>query len=530
MFWGLSEALDLYHEYYKLLKLQQPADSDIENQEETNEGEEKSQTTGDEYTGETEEEAPSAEREIGVGGDSIGATKQLNILLFGAGDPRHIIKTMAKMYQHKGSQVNFYVLDGCIEIVARNILLLGIALENPESFHLMRKVHLFMDVYGNALMRPSSHQYLIGKAKALLKMITDDEKLDRLAPQLNIERLRYRERDGLEHAFNFLLPRQGYVFNVHEYWTERVRNLLTTRYDYREGVFDWDLNMVLKNREAAQICSQVTFYWQHFRWLFTYILSQEYRYWRETGIAFTYPEYEQCKPNKTLVAGLVRNGEKYVHRGYAGDIQTGPFCTFGLSTADKQMLNSVHGDNDYRATDITERNLLEYFHELQTRTAYTHDRKISRKYGSVKLLMGERLTFDECDVDAMPEYDKPWIQLEQCKVFFLSADDIFTLQNVDGNENWRNFFDVIFVGHNYFPFLKSNFAEVLRVNALLILETKLLTVARKEVVHEFEDKLKSYAKLINLTPVINYNVLNAKNSLLKYRKIIEVENMAENGI
>ncbi|XP_014102900.2 dynein axonemal assembly factor 3 homolog [Bactrocera oleae] len=512
MFWGLSEALDLHQEYCTALKLQQPHEYDGKKQEEANEGEQKSQTPGDVYKGEAEGEAPSAEEETDAGGDATGAVKQLNILLFGAGDPRHIIKTMAKMYRHKGSRVNFYVLDGCIEIVARNMLLLGIALENPQSFHLMRKVHLFMDVYGNALLRPASHQYLIGKAKAMLKMITDDEELKRLAPQLNIDRLRYRERDGLANAFNFLLPREAYNFNMQQYWTERVRKLLSTRYDYREGAFDWDLNMVLKDRDAAQIC------------------SQEYRYWRETGIAFTYPEYEQCKPNKTLVAGLVRNGEKYVHRGYAGDIETGPFCTFGLNTADKQMMNSVHGDNDYRATDITERNLLEYFHELQTCAAYTHDRKISRKYGSVKLLMGERLTFDECDVDAMREYGKPWIQMEQCKIFFLSADDIFTLQDVNANENWRNFFDVVFVGHNYFPFLKSNFAEVLRANALLILESKLLTVARKEVVHEFEDKLKSYAKLLNLTPVINYNALNLKNSILRYKKIIEVEKELKTGI
>uniref|UniRef100_A0A0A1XSY3 Dynein assembly factor 3, axonemal homolog n=1 Tax=Zeugodacus cucurbitae TaxID=28588 RepID=A0A0A1XSY3_ZEUCU len=504
MFWGLSEALDLYQEYCKALKLQ-PNEYDTENQAESNEEEAESQTAGAETAEAADKETHSAKGDNGADGDATGASKQLNILLFGAGDPRHIIKTMAKMYQRKGSRVSFFVLDGCIEIVARNMLLLGIALEHPESFHLLRKVHLFMDVFGNALMRPSTHQYLIGKAKAMLKMITDNEELQRLAPLLNIEGLRYRERDGLENTFNFLLPREGYVFNVQEYWTERVRKLLTTRYDYRDGSFDWDLNMVLKDREAGQIC------------------SQEYRYWRETGIAFTYPEYEQCKPNKTLVAGLVRNGEKYVHRGYAGDIQTGPFCTFGLSTTDKQMMNSVHGDNDYRATDITERNLLEYFHELQTRTAYTHDRKISRKYGSVKLLMGERLTFDECDVDAMREYDKPWIQVAQCKVFFLSADDIFNLQNVSANGNWRNFFDVVFVGHNFFPFLKSNFADVLRANALLILETKLLTVARKEVVHEFEEKLKSYAKLLNLTPVLNYSALNSKNSILKYKKIAEVE-------
>uniref|UniRef100_W8BLW9 Dynein assembly factor 3, axonemal n=1 Tax=Ceratitis capitata TaxID=7213 RepID=W8BLW9_CERCA len=503
MFWGLSEALDLYQEYCKAFKIEQTITEEAQNQENANINEDSLHTLDVEEAKQDEEGLPNGEQEDGAADDAPSTGRTLNVLLFGAGDPRHVIKTMAKMYQHKGSRVNFYLLDGCIEIVARNMLLLGIALENPGTYNLIRKVHLFMDVYGNTLLRPPTHQYLMGKSKTMLKMVTDDELLHRLAPQLNIEGLRYRERDGLENAFNFLLPREGYVFNVQEYWSERVRRLLTTRYDYREGAFDWDLNMVLKDRDASQIC------------------PQEYRYWRETGIAFTYPEYEQCKPNKTLVTGLVRNGEKYLHRGYAGDIQTGPFCTFGLHTGDKQMMNSVHGDNDYRATDITERNLLEYFHELQTRTAYIHDRAISRKYGSVKLLMGERLSYDECDLDGMRDYDKPWINVEQCKVFFLSADDIFTLQNVQANENWCNFFDLAFVGHNYFPFLKSNFAEVLRDKALLILESKLLTVARKEVVKEFEDKLKAYAKLLNLTPVINYKVLNSKNRILKFKKISE---------
>ncbi|XP_053967159.1 dynein axonemal assembly factor 3 homolog [Anastrepha ludens] len=506
MFWGISEALDLYQEYFNAHRIQEPLAETAHNSEKGQDidvEEENMEADVNVESEDVEKGAPEMTLEDSADGDAPTAAKTLNILLFGAGDPRHIIKTMAKMYKHNGGRVNFYVLDGCIEIVARNMMLLGIALENPEGFHLLRKVHLFMDVYGNALMRPSSHQYLVGKAKSMIKLVTDDDELQKLAPQLHIEGLRYRERDGLENAFNFLLSRPEYTFDVQEYWAGRVRKLLGTRYDYREGAYDWDLNMVLKDREAGQIC------------------SQEYRYWRETGIAFTYPEYEQCKPNKTLAAGLVRNGEKYMHRGYAGDIQTGPFCTFGLKTVDKQMLNSVHGDNDYRATDITERNLLEYFHELQTRSVYTHDFKISRKYGSVKLLMGERLSYNECDVDAMRSYDKPWISVDQCKVFFLSADEIFTLQNADANENWREFFDVAFVGHNYFPFLKSNFAEVLRDNALLILESTLLTLARKDDVKKFEDKLKVYAKLINLTPVVNYNALNSKNSILKYKKINE---------
>lgn len=218
MFWGLSSALDLFQEYLNVFELSPP-----------NEPQSKSNT--------------------------------INILLFGANDPRHLIRTMAKFNGQKSNElkplINFYLIDGCIEIVARNIALLGIALERPEVVNLHRKVHLFMDIYGNALMRPSSLQYLIGKSKSFLNLVTDDEYLQRIVPMFDISNLKYRERDGLENAFYFWSPKEDHVFNIQEYWSERVQKLLATRYDYREGAFDWDLNMVLKERAGKQICSQV---------------------------------------------------------------------------------------------------------------------------------------------------------------------------------------------------------------------------------------------------------------------------------
>lgn len=75
------------------------------------------------------------------------------------------------------------------------------------------------------------------------------------------------------------------------------------------------------------------------------------------------------------------------------------------------MHHSVHGDNDYRATDVTERNLMELFHELQTQTAYEHDPTRSRRYGSVQLLMTPLLNHQEVDADGQVSYDRPWIQM-----------------------------------------------------------------------------------------------------------------------
>ncbi|XP_065369379.1 dynein axonemal assembly factor 3 homolog [Calliphora vicina] len=474
MFWGLSEAIDLFNEYINIFKNQ------------------------DENSGQNCEGNAAGNHNI----NNKQLKEEINILLFGANDPRHIIKTMAKVYHHKSKGMtpilNFYLVDGCTEVVARNMVLLAIALESPEILNLRTKVHLFMDIYGNSLMRASSYHYLVIKAKALLKAVTDYEYLEKLTPMLNIDRMKYRERDGLETAFEFWLSKETNIFKIQEYWNVRLRKLMGTRYDYREGQFDWDLNMVLKERKGKQIC------------------SQEYRYWRETGIAFTFPEYEYSKQNKTLSTGLVRNGDKFIHRGYIGDIQTGPFAAFGLKTNYERMNKSVHGENDYRSTDITERNLLELFHELATQTPYKHDASQSRKYGSIRLKMGKRLTHNEFDTETIKDYNKPWIFIGGIKINFLSSDDILTLQqNVSGQ--WSKFFDVAFVGHNYFTFLQDNFVNVLSSQSLLILESKLLSTARKEDINNFEEKLFNYAKRNNFQNVNNYNAFNIKNLFIKFK-------------
>ncbi|XP_075168964.1 dynein axonemal assembly factor 3 [Haematobia irritans] len=467
MFWGLSEAIDLFGEYLAISKEQNDID-------------EASATTCE-----------------------LKRDKEVNILLFGSNDPRHLIATMAKIYSHrakgKNPVINFFVIDGCIEIVARNMALLAIALENSNAINIRNKTHLFMDVYGNALIRKASQQYIASKTKSLIKMITDSEYTAKIAPFLNIEGLKYRERDGLENTFNFWLPKEENIYNIKQYWSDRVRRHLATRYDYREGQFDWDLNMVLKERGGSQIC------------------SQEYRYWRETGIAFTFPEYEYNVPNKTFCAGLVRNGNTFMHRGYIGDIKTGPFVSFGLNTSDKRMLKSVHGENDYRSTDVTERNVMEILHELSTDTPYEHDLNQSRKYGCTRLQMAKSLiNYDEEDLRSLNDYDDPWINVKGVTINFLSCDDIYAIQN--GNNRWINYFDVVFVAHNYFPFLKATFLNILRPLSSIIMETKLMSTERKDVIEEFEAKLFAFAKSGNLRPVLNYEALNTRRFYLKFMK------------
>lgn len=54
------------------------------------------------------------------------------------------------------------------------------------------------------------------------------------------------------------------------YWDHRIRKLLKTRYDYREGVFDWDYYMVLKPRCITNLTIQEYRYVWTYKYIFVY--------------------------------------------------------------------------------------------------------------------------------------------------------------------------------------------------------------------------------------------------------------------
>lgn len=453
MFWGFCEALDLYNEYQSTLKATK--------------------------------------------GDNDENKAELNILLYGSGDPRHILKTLAKSYRHPDVKINFYVIDGCLEIVARNMLLLNVALEPSSEFSLKGKTHTFMDLYGNALLRPISHSYVCSKAKHFLNVITDLAYAKEKLPILNFDQLKYRERDALENIFNFWLERKGNVFNITNYWEHRNRNLLKSRYDNRHGVFDWDLQMRLKDYGAEQIC------------------SQEYKHWRDVGVAFVFPEYEQAMPNKTLAADLRRNGTVYQHRGYVGDVTVGPFTTFGLKCDDANLLRSEHGANFFRAADITERNLFEIMFEIQERKCYESSRSDLHQFGTTILDMGTTMptVYPECNEIELRKYEEAIIPVGNVTITFLSLDDTMTVQK---RENFKEFFDVVFVGRNYFSFLKEDFVNLFNDKCLTIFETRQYSTLRKEEIADDLKKIKEYANTLNLSPVTNY-AINKPLPMVKYK-------------
>jgi dynein assembly factor 3 len=87
--------------------------------------------------------------------------KEINILMSEIGDIRHILKTMSDLLpldKKKDKPINIYFHERNLENLARAILLLTVMCETALTQR--ERMELFLDLYGNSMIRARSNAYL----------------------------------------------------------------------------------------------------------------------------------------------------------------------------------------------------------------------------------------------------------------------------------------------------------------------------------------------------------------------------------
>lgn len=408
-----------------------------------------------------------------------------NFLVIGAGDCRHILKTIAHAYRHTKIGLNIYVVENNLEIYGRDLLLLSIALEPKDRLGLQEKTELFLELFGNSLVRPQASEYLQQKSNEFIRMITDSDYLQACLPVVNFSQLKFKERDQLESIFKFWRNTDPKLFDICQHWDDRLRQYFTTRYDSRQNVFDWDYNMKLSKKASI-------------------INTHEYKSWREQGVAFELRSdstYEVS--NRSLASGLIikKDGERFARRGYWGDIVNSPYLAFGTESEEQSLFKTSNGQHVKTATHVSEYNVTALMHEIMTGETYVLPKIDEKKTAKKKEATLQEVKEEEDETeneekteekqDPMPQ-SKEYIKCPGIMVHFLPVNSVPDLSK---KSKYSKLFDVIYFSNSMVHLLTPEVKEIFANEAIVIAETtKFMLDLRPEQMQEYFKKITSMAQ------------------------------------
>ncbi|CAL1545956.1 unnamed protein product [Lymnaea stagnalis] len=467
------------------------------------------------------------------------APEELNILIVGAGDVRHILKTVAHRYRHTKRKLRFYVIETALELYARDILLMMVALEKQQNMGLQDKTELFLELFGNTLVRQQSSQYVENMSHEIIKMITDFDYMEKKLPFLDLMQLKYKERDFLEGILKFWRNKEKQLpFDIAKCWDLRLRQLLGVRYDSRLNVFDWDYNMELIERGGSII----------------YI--RQYKNWRNDGVAFKIREGTYDVPNRTLASGMVfkLDGERYPRRGYWGDMLVSPYITFGIETEDKSFYKKQNNTHTKTAEDVSEFNIISLLYEIANGERYQPPKAelpkevpeiVSSKLQEINEEDAEEdkneemeqqenktdptkgkssdLTESENDKDGLgangnnsnennDKTDYDWLPLDDIKIIFLP---LASVEELVKKNKYSRLFNIVYFSNSSVHHLKPEISQLFADNCSVILETALFMLdIKKDNVKEFVKKISGFASAAGCKPLETWNDL--QDSYIKF--------------
>ncbi|KAL9978714.1 hypothetical protein ACROYT_G016264 [Oculina patagonica] len=426
---------------------------------------------------------------LDISGDGATTKGKHNFLIIGAGDCRHILKTFAQAYRHTKRDLHIYVVENNLEIYARHLLLLSIALEPRDRLGLQERTELFLELFGNSLVRPQASEYLQQKSTDFIRMITDPDYLEACLPVFNFSQLKFKERDQLESIFKFWRNTDPKLFDICKHWEERLRQYFAVRYDSRQNIFDWDYNMKLSKKASI-------------------INSHEYKSWREQGLAFELRSdstYEVS--NRTLASGIIikKEGERIARRGYWGDIINSPYLAFGIESEEESLFRTSNGQHVKTATNVSEYNVTALMHEIMAGEKYVQPKIDEKKEKKEKATLqkvkeeDEEEEAEEIESTKRKEAVKDTTQQTQgymkCPGIRVSFLPLNCVPDLSKKSKYNKLFDVIYFSNSMVHLLTPEVKEIFADEALIITETtKFMLDLKPEQMQEYLKKITSMAQ------------------------------------
>ncbi|XP_051537998.1 dynein axonemal assembly factor 3-like [Myxocyprinus asiaticus] len=417
---------------------------------------------------------------------------ELNILLVGSGDPRHILKTITGL--RDSDTLHVWVIENNMEVVARQLLLIYLSLLTPENMSLHKKTEVFLEVFGNSEIRSMTEETLKHAAAQLSLSITNTLSSDsHTHPCLDTSLLKFKERDELVRIFKLWERPPSVPASMHKVWDARVRQHLGTRYDSRQGCFDWDLTMKLHQRGCGVI--------------------NKYQYvkWRECGVAFEMREGIYQSANQSLLSTRVFNhkGDRVAVRGYWGDIVSSPYLSFGIETENKDLLKKQNNQHIKTARDISEVNIQALFENLATRVSSPLSDNAPDPPADSPITAEKKKTTQPASQTHTESKQQPTPQqttqnlmnVNGVRVSFLSSDSLIKLPL---KSKYKNLFNTIYCSASMVHLLDSSLRAIASPDAALVIElANYLLDLSKEQVSGFAERVKEIAEESGFTPAQN---------------------------
>eukprot|EP00644_Phytophthora_capsici_P007632 jgi/Phyca11/127785/e_gw1.72.87.1 len=328
----------------------------------------------------------------------------INVLLVGPGDVRHVLATIARRRRWEVHRpVHIYIFERAIEALARDLLLLQVALD--ADVPLRQRCNLFLEIFGNTRVQERTSAYIEEQAKMLVDLIYNER--GPLADLVDLSHLKMRTHDDLIDSFRSWF--QSVQFDVDTLRDHRLRHYYEVRYDYRDNLIDWDYTMKLKKIENASV-----------------IHIRQYRNWRSSGVAFEFGDQTYTVPNRTMAAyteAKKKHHGSVLCRGLWTDIILSPYISFGVHSemCNKfvELLFEIHNkgtgveQNRHNTVEIAVYNVLSYLYEIETGTKYQME-KIVPLTGKIEDIFSKKRYSSL--------FDYVFVSSQQCHVLQPSED------------------------------------------------------------------------------------------------------------